>query len=557
MTYQALYRRWRPQTFSEVVGQTHIVRTLQNMLKQERVYHAFLFCGPRGTGKTTLAKLLAKALNCQHGPTAEPCLTCSACQGIKVGSYVDVLEIDGASNRGIDEIRELRERVKYAPAEGRYKVYIIDEVHMLTTEAFNALLKTLEEPPRHVVFVFATTEVQKVPATILSRCQRFDFRRISASVIEQELARLCQEAAILAEQSALRLIASAANGGMRDALSMLDQVQSYAGDQAISAADVQEVVGLVPDVLFGRLLSCLLRSDLGAALEEVDQLIAQGKEVAQITDGFCQYGRSCLLHLAGLTPDGFEPPEEAVTGAFLTELLQALLSVEKDLRFVSNQRVLLELALFSVCKEQLSLPALVQDSKSNQPPHDSPPITDRRIDNPVLGPEPAKVQAKLVNTPAPEKPSSVAPTPIESPQSDSEDAEPQAPRTEEQEQPSLTLRQLRQRWPEFVAKVTSADPSIGAPLASGQVQRLADSVVILQFDKGFARNVVTEHLPSLQQMLQEEMGVPLRLQCVVEDSQPRGTVETMLPPNEAERIALSLFEGQEVDINQMGGKRNE
>ncbi|MGI6359032.1 MAG: DNA polymerase III subunit gamma/tau [Bacillota bacterium] len=566
MTYQALYRKWRPQTFAEVVGQPHIVRTLQNMLRQGRVYHAFLFCGPRGTGKTTLAKLLAKALNCQAGPTAEPCLACSACQAIKAGNFVDVLEIDGASNRGIDEIRELRERVKYAPAEGRYKVYIIDEVHMLTTEAFNALLKTLEEPPEHVKFVFATTEVHKVPATILSRCQRFDFRRISPGVIEQELSRLCEKADIPADPTALRLIASAANGGMRDALSMLDQVQSYAGGQTITDGDVQEVVGLVPDVLFGQLLSSLLRSDLQSALDQVDNLIERGKEVAQITDGFCQYARNCLLHLAGLTPEGFVPPEDQVTAEYLTELLQGLLAVEKDLRYVTNQRVLLDLALFRACRGRPS-PSTPAQQRNYVPSSSSivdaqrPVVVEGKLHHPAIEPEPsqvvepAKPTGKLVaDRPADDEADSPQPLSADSSQSIAVDSsQPAAVEPEgAAKQPVLTLRQLQQRWAGFVAKVMDADPSVGAPLSSARVQRISELVVTLRFDKGFARNVVDEHKRFLEETLQQEMGLPLRLQCVVEDKAPQQADEVKHPPDEAERIALSLFEGQTVDMNHKG-----
>ncbi|MGE5575786.1 MAG: DNA polymerase III subunit gamma/tau, partial [Syntrophothermus sp.] len=213
MSYLSLYRKWRPQTFEDVAGQQHVTRTLQNALSMKRIAHAYLFCGPRGTGKTTIAKLLAKALNCEKGPTPTPCNQCRNCIGVKEGVAMDVFEIDGASNRGIDEIRDLREKVKFAPGEGRYKVYIIDEVHMLTTEAFNALLKTLEEPPAHVIFIFATTEPHKVPATILSRCQRFDFKRISTQEIVDYLAGITAKEGLEVSREALALIARAAEGG--------------------------------------------------------------------------------------------------------------------------------------------------------------------------------------------------------------------------------------------------------------------------------------------------------------------------------------------------------
>lgn len=554
MAYQALYREWRPQTFADVVGQPHIVRTLQNMLRQGRVYHAFLFCGPRGTGKTTLAKLLAKALNCQQGPTTEPCQTCPACLGIKAGNYVDVLEIDGASNRGIDEIRELRERVKYAPAEGRYKVYIIDEVHMLTTEAFNALLKTLEEPPAHVVFVFATTEVQKVPATILSRCQRFDFRRIGGRVIEDALIDLCRKAGYAVEPEALQLIAAAANGGMRDALSMLDQARSYAGEQQLTATDVQEVVGLVSDATFRQLLTNLVQGDLQSAFAELNGLIERGREISQIADGFVQYARTCLLHSVGLAPEGFLSPAVEASPAFLTTLLQALLAVEKEIRYASNQRVLLELALFRACHPPV--PAVPEAHIQPEPRH-APSAAVTRLSSPKPAAETAtRAEAESVGAGEGD--------PVAQPPGLADQVGPKAtgaadrgeiiPEEDQEESPpSLTLRSLRQRWPDFVAKVACEDPSIGAPLANGQIKQLSESVIVLQFEKGFHRKVVNDNLRLIEELLRGEFQQPLRLNCLLQSENPSAErVEDRLTEDDTEKIALSLFEGQEVDSNSDG-----
>ena len=275
MNYQALYRVWRPQQFIDVVGQEHVTKTLQNALLQQKISHAYLFSGPRGTGKTSAAKILAKAVNCERAPISEPCNECDACRGITDGTIPDVIEIDAASNNGVEEIRDIRDKVKFAPSSVPYKVYIIDEVHMLSIGAFNALLKTLEEPPKHVIFILATTEPHKIPLTIISRCQRFDFRRITSQAIVNRMRLIMDESAISCEEKALQMIARAADGGMRDALSLLDQAISYS-NEIVTVEDALTVTGAVSQNFLNTLSRAILDRDTVKGLQSLDELLLAG-----------------------------------------------------------------------------------------------------------------------------------------------------------------------------------------------------------------------------------------------------------------------------------------
>lgn len=361
MAYVALYRKWRPQGFDSLVGQEAVRTALTNALETGRIAHAYLFAGPRGTGKTSTAKILAKAVNCEHGPTPNPCNKCQNCVRINDGTSMDVFEIDAASNRGIDEIRDLREKVAFAPVNGRYKVYIIDEVHMLTTEAFNALLKTLEEPPPHVIFILATTEPHKIPATIHSRCQRFDFKRVTDSDIVKRLREVADGSGIAADDDALQLIAVQADGGMRDALSLLDQCGVMA--ERVSAETVRSVLGIVGREALRELVKAVGEGNVPESLELLEALLAGGKDVKQIITELAEYLRAVLLYKA--SPEYREiyltDTKEAIAameGLFSTDRLMAaqerLHQCMLELRQSVRGRIAAEMCLFDLCRVESS-----------------------------------------------------------------------------------------------------------------------------------------------------------------------------------------------------------
>ncbi|MGI5989826.1 MAG: DNA polymerase III subunit gamma/tau [Lachnospiraceae bacterium] len=295
MAYQALYRKWRPKTFDDVRGQEAVVRTLKNQIKTGRIGHAYLFCGTRGTGKTSVAKIFARAVNCEHPVDGSPCGECASCRAIAQGSDMNVVEIDAASNNGVDNIRELRDQVRYRPTEGKYRVYIIDEVHMLSGAAFNALLKTLEEPPSYVIFILATTEIQKIPLTILSRCQRYDFHRIPTETIFDQLKTLVQKEKLSASDQALQYVARQADGSMRDALSLLDECLAFYIGKDLEYEDVLKILGAVDTEVHSKMLHCLLEYKTGEALSLLNEILLSGQEIPQFVSGFIWYLRNVLL----------------------------------------------------------------------------------------------------------------------------------------------------------------------------------------------------------------------------------------------------------------------
>ena len=373
MAYVALYRRWRPESFADLVGQEHISRTLSRAVTSGQTSHAYLFTGPRGTGKTSTAKILARALNCAEGPTLTPCGVCDSCRSISDGSSMDVFEIDAASNRGIDEIRDLRESVKFAPTEGHYKIYIIDEVHMLTTEAFNALLKTLEEPPERVIFILATTEPHKVPATIQSRCQRYDFHRITVTEIRDRLIYVCKESDIAAEEDALGIIAAQADGGMRDALSILDQCMALA-EGTLTAERVQEALGLVGRAWIRRMAGEIAARDAAALIAQLSELLQSGRELKQVLAELAQHFRRLMIAGVGGAVSAAElcagdAEELRMDAAQFTQeeimtILRRLNETMQELRTSPQPRIAVETLLIGLCHTEGAAPS----GESTAPP---------------------------------------------------------------------------------------------------------------------------------------------------------------------------------------------
>lgn len=360
MSYTALYRKFRPAEFEDVKGQDHIITTLQNQIKANRIGHAYLFCGTRGTGKTTVAKIFAKAVNCESPVNGSPCGKCAMCQSIAAGTSMNVIEIDAASNNGVDNIREIREEVAYRPTEGKYKVYIIDEVHMLSIGAFNALLKTLEEPPEYVIFILATTEVHKIPITILSRCQHYDFKRITIDTITARMQELMDTEKVEVENKALRYIAKAADGSMRDALSLLDQCIAFYLGQKLTYEHVLEVLGAVDTDVFSKLLRNVIARDVSAVLETVEELVMQGRELSQLTADFTWYLRNLLLvktsdsieNVLDVSAENLQQLKEEAQMIEVDQLLRYIRifsELSSQMKYATQKRILLEVALIKLC----------------------------------------------------------------------------------------------------------------------------------------------------------------------------------------------------------------
>jgi len=517
MTAQALYRRWRSRTFEEVLGQEHVTRTLRNALLSGRIAHAYLFAGPRGTGKTTMARLLAKAVNCLSEGGDKPCNQCSICQAINQGRLLDLIEIDAASNRGIDEIRDLREKIGFRPNEAQYKVYVVDEVHMLTNEAFNALLKTLEEPPPHVIFVLATTEPHKIPATILSRCQRFDFRRASLEDLRRKLNRICESEGITIEAAALELIACSAAGSFRDAESLLDQLASY-GDDEITLTQVQAVLGTVSSQAIRKLMGHLVKRDVAGGLDLINQVVGDGADPRQFNRELVEYLRGLLLIKAG-------------NGANLLNVTaEVLAEMENQARQLSTKALLRTVRLFNQASLDLKaslqpqLPlelAFIEATLGEDPATERGPVSE------------AQQGAGQEVTAVP--PSATPPTVLQegqavegsrTTQAVAVDTSPQPPPTEETPTGSerealpaseVTLEKVRLNWAQILAEIRPHNRSAEALLRSGHAEAVEGNVVVLGFPYAFHKERVEE--PKCQALVEQVfnrvLGSPCRIRCIL------------------------------------------
>ena len=370
MSYQALYRKFRPNTFEEVKGQDHIVTTLKNQIKAERIGHAFLFCGTRGTGKTSVAKILARAVNCENPVDGSPCGECETCKANEGGVAPNIIEMDAASNNGVDDVRQIIEEIQYSPTVGKYTVYIIDEVHMLSGPAFNALLKTLEEPPAYVIFILATTEPHKIPVTILSRCQRYDFKRISIETIVDRLKELMDKEGISVDDKALRYIAKAADGSMRDALSLLDQCIAFYTDQELTYEKVLEVLGAVDQEVFSRLTRCIIQGDVANSMKILDEVVIIGRELSQFVNDFIWYLRNLMLVKGSEDAmevidapmeriEALKQESEMIDTESVMRYIRVLSETSAQIKYSDQKRVLLEIALI-----KLNTPAMENDYES-------------------------------------------------------------------------------------------------------------------------------------------------------------------------------------------------
>ena len=503
MEYQSLYRKWRPQVFEDIIGQEHITQTLMNAISLNRIAHAYIFSGPRGVGKTTTARILAKSLNCEKGPTTHPCNKCEKCIRITDGYSMDVIEIDGASNRGIDDIRDLRNKVKFAPAEGKYKVYIIDEVHMLTTEAFNALLKTLEEPPSHVIFVFATTAPHKIPNTILSRCQWFNFRRIPLQDIITKLKMISKDEELNIDDKALNIIARSSTGSMRDAESTLDQVIAYCGKD-ISLQSVRDILGIIKEDIFYDFIEIIIKNDMAKGIEIINQISDSGGDPSQFVKNLMEYVHNlslvkfCTQESLDFKGIFTEDRERVLKQSSLIEveklftIVNHLAEVEKKMKYTHHPWILLEMLVIKFTTGgNYSLKEIEEEKDTAQ--------LDRKLDKKKVEKKEKILPEKTVQNKVKEKELPVHST------------------------KNSTGIDLEKIWPKILGKIKKTKMSVYSFIIANNLLAIENDRLIIGFNKKYVFHKESLEKKSnkslLKELIKEEIGRPLIIECIINNKE--------------------------------------
>ena len=524
----ALYRRWRPQRFAEIVGQQHVTRTLRNAIASSQVAHAYLLAGPRGTGKTSVARLIAKAVNCPRAADGEPCDTCPSCVSIREGRFLDLIEIDAASNRGIDEMRDLREKVRFSPSEGQYKVYVIDEAHQLTPEAFNALLKTLEEPPAHAIFVLATTESQRIPATIVSRTQRFDLRRIPHSAVVQQLEHVASSEGLTAEKPALEAIARHAQGSLRDAESILDQVSSFSQDRTVRLADIDALLGTSDREEVEALFDAFAADDGAAAVALVGRLVDEGRDLHLFARRAIEHVRALVLaRFTGKVPETVGESSQAkikdqaprFAPERLARIAKRLVEAEQQLRTGEGTPLPLELAVLELttASADRSAPAKPVSARPGDVAGGPPPRTreggkpSAAADQTFASKEPAPSRASEARQAA--SPARAASSPV-------------------------AIEHVRTAWATVVERTRDRSIAKAAQLLHAEPLSIESGTIVVAFADEFARGVWQERQrPELERDLSSVLGVDVRVRCVRQTAPP----ETPATEDPMLRAALETF----------------
>ena len=520
MSYQVLSLKLRPQRFDEVVGQTHVTRTLQNAIGLDRVAHGYIFSGPRGVGKTTTARILAKVLNCKNPKDNNPCGTCVNCTEITQGSNLDVQELDGASNRGIDEMRDLREAVKYPPNNSKYRIYIIDEVHMLTREAFNALLKTLEEPPPHVIFIMATTDAHKVPATILSRTQRFDFKHISINDISEYLKQILESENIKYDTDGIRLIAQKADGSLRDSLSLLDQTIAYASD-ALDVETIRDILGIIKENVFLNIIQTIEKRDHKEVIHQLSQLIDAGYAISDFISGFNEFLRSCMIQKTGesaklnLSENSLNWLQTGCrfsTADFL-RMLDLSLQFESKLRFLQQPQISLE-ALFiklSMMDASVDIASILSGEvpktiSVKKPESQKPSITTENPDSPLVQTEPIDSPQPTENNPVTEKLTTPTPPAVSEPV-------PQQVR-------NLTLEDFNNSWTEIIEGLEEKNSKIAHFLEEAKLSSFDGKQLLIELVNGhrFQLKTLEKDAEQIASVINDKLNQKIRIKFHIQEN---------------------------------------